>query len=66
MSSDEEGTRGGRAADDDVALPKATVNKLIQGELSLSPIPLVVALTIMRTLQNSFHPVSPLQKKLKI
>ncbi|GAA5893650.1 uncharacterized protein JCM6883_003593 [Sporobolomyces salmoneus] len=31
MSSDEEGTRGGaRGADDDVALPKATVNKLIQ------------------------------------
>jgi len=32
MSSDEEDTRGGRSADDDVALPKATVNKLIQGK----------------------------------
>ena len=39
MSSDEEGTRGGRAADDDVALPKATVNKLIQGRALTLPNP---------------------------
>lgn len=50
MSSDEEGTRGGGAKgglDDDVALPKATVNKLISGESFLSLfVPVVVELII--------------------
>lgn len=51
MSSDEEGTRGGGAKgglDDDVALPKATVNKLISGESFLSLfVPVVVELIIL-------------------
>ncbi|BGP16579.1 negative cofactor 2 transcription regulator complex subunit ncb2 [Rhodosporidiobolus nylandii] len=32
--SDDEGTRGGGAGDDDVSLPKATVNKIIAGAAS--------------------------------
>lgn len=66
MSSDEEGTRGGtRGGDDDVALPKATVNKLIQG-LSRRACHLVrrtAPLTFQLDLQSSFHPASSCRRK---